>query len=217
MFPPITNSSSYATAEYLKNQEGHGDVYVVGENGIYEELEAVGIHCYGREDNDKKDINVLTTMQPSVRTVVVGLDRNINYVKISRAASYIRDYGCSFVATNADASYPNAGGIVSGGSGCMVSAIRTVAGREPNVIIGKPYSTFIDLIRRYHPDVGVDTILMTGDRLDTDILFARANHIHSLCVLTGITSKEMIQSSHESQCPEFYTSSVADLLSLLSE
>ena len=42
-------------------------------------------------------------MNPSIKTVVVGLDRNINYVKISRAASYIRDYGCTFIATNMDA------------------------------------------------------------------------------------------------------------------
>lgn len=154
-------------------------------------------------------------MDPSVRTVVVGLDRNINYVKISRAASYIRDYGCSFIATNTDASYPNAGGIVSGGSGCMVSAISTVAGKGPDIVIGKPNSTFIDLIRQKHPDVGTDNIMMTGDRLDTDILFAKKNHIHSCCVLSGITTEEMIHSCKETICPEFYTSSVADFMSFV--
>lgn len=198
----------------MKNQNNIGDVYVVGESGIFEELQEAGIRCYGMEDNDEKDISVLTKMNPSVRTVVVGLDRSINYVKISRAASYIRDYGCSFIATNTDASFPNAGGIVSGGSGCMVSAISTVAGKQPDITIGKPNGTFIDLIMKQHPDVKPENILMTGDRLDTDILFARKNKIHSLCVLTGVTSEDMIQSCKEDICPEFYSSSVSELLNI---
>ena len=121
-------------------------------------------------------------MNPSIKTVVVGLDRNINYVKISRAASYIRDYGCTFIATNMDATFPNAGGLITGGSGCIVSAISTVAGKQPDIVIGKPNSTFIDLIKQYHPGVQPTNILMTGDRLDTDILFAKKNNIHSLCI-----------------------------------
>ena len=154
-------------------------------------------------------------MNPSIKTVVVGLDRNINYVKISRAASYIRDYGCTFIATNMDATFPNAGGLITGGSGCIVSAISTVAGKQPDIVIGKPNRTFIDLIKQYHPDVQPTNILMTGDRLDTDILFAKKNNIHSLCVLSGISTEKLIQTCNDDIAPEYYTNSIADLLSFI--
>ena len=90
---------------------------MIGEKGIFDELEEVGIRCHGLEDNGVTDINVLTTMNPNIGTVVVGLDRNINYVKLSRAAAYIRDQKCSFVATNNDPSDPNDQGLIVGAAG----------------------------------------------------------------------------------------------------
>lgn len=190
-------------------------MYVVGEKGIYDELQNVGIRCIGLEDNEQKDISVLTNMDGRVGTVVVGLDRSINYVKMSRAASYIRDYHCRFIATNADGSYPNAGGIVSGGSGCMVAAISTICGKQPDVVVGKPNSVFIDLILESHPELEKKEIMMVGDRLDTDIAFARQNQIYSLCVLTGIASEESIKAVADIAAPHFYTNSIADLHSIL--
>lgn len=188
---------------------------MVGERGIYEELESVGIRCSGLEDNDKKDISVLRTMNPSIGTVVVGLDRNINYVKLSRAAAYIRDQKCAFVATNTDGSYPNAGGVVSGGSGCMVAAISTICGKKPDVVIGKPNSVFIDLILESHPEIHRKDIIMIGDRLDTDVAFARQSQVLSLCVLSGITSEEAIQRAEGIYVPHLFTNSITDLQSFL--
>ena len=188
---------------------------MIGEKGIYDELQRVGIRCIGMEDNEKKDISVLCEMDKNVGTVVVGLDRNINYVKMSRAASYIRDHQCRFIATNADGSYPNAGGIISGGSGCMVAAVSTICGRQPDVVVGKPNSVFIDLILETHPELQKQEIMMVGDRLDTDIAFARKNQIYSLCVLTGIASEESVKAAEEAMAPHFYSNSIADLHALL--
>lgn len=178
-------------------------------------MEAVGIPCCGLEDNGRSDISVLAAMDSRVRTVVVGLDRCINYVKLSRAASYVRDFGCRFVATNTDGSFPNAGGILSGGSGCMVAAIAAASGKQPDCVIGKPSSFFIDLVRAQRPDVGLDEIMMVGDRLDTDIAFARANHIQSLCVLSGISSEKAILEADASCAPSFYSSSLQVVKTLL--
>ena len=52
----------------------------MGEDGIYQELEAVGIKCNGREDEKETAVSVLKNMNPLIHTVVVGLDRKINYV-----------------------------------------------------------------------------------------------------------------------------------------
>lgn len=216
MFSSIHTSSSYATAQYLKTQPNHGEVYVVGEEGIYEELEAVGIKCHGREDNGEQDYSVLENMNTNVRTVVVGLDRSINYIKLSRAGCYIRDFGCSFIATNTDASFPYPGGIIAGGSGCIVSAIETICGRKPDCIVGKPNRSFIDIIRLHHPHIQVSDMLMVGDLLDTDILFARRNNISSLLVLSGISSENDMRACDDQRAPQFYTNSLHDVLTLLS-
>ena len=188
----------------------------MGEDGIYNELEAVGIKCHGREDTGETDVNVIKTMNSLIRTVVVGLDRQINYVKLSRAASYIRDYGCSFVATNTDASYPYPDNILAGGSGCIVAAIQVAAGRKPDCVVGKPNRAFIDLIRSRQPELQHTDILMVGDRLDTDIAFAKRNQIHSLLVLSGVTTEEGLKQAEEALLPEFYTNSLQDVFALLS-
>ena len=101
-FPPFfISSSSYATACYLKNVPNHKDAYVIGEQGIYDELEAVGIKCHGMEDNAQTDIACLKDMDPNIGTVVVGLDKN--------------------VATNNDAADPNEQGLVVGAAGTLSS------------------------------------------------------------------------------------------------
>ena len=99
-------------------------MYVVGEKGIFDELEAVGIKCHGMDDNGASDIRLLKDMNPAVGTVVVGLDKDVNYIKLSRAASYIRDRHCSFVATNTDASDPNDEGLIVGAAGSDGDRLR---------------------------------------------------------------------------------------------
>lgn len=114
-FLPIR--SSYATAQYLKEHSKGGEAYVIGEQGIYDELNEVGIKCHGKEDADTNDLSSLSKLNPSVTSVVVGLDRNVNYLKLSRAAAYIRDQNCSFIATNTDPSDPTDDGLVVGAAG----------------------------------------------------------------------------------------------------
>ena len=53
------------------------------------------------------------------------------------------------------------------------------------------------------------------EELDTDILFAKKNDIHSLCVLSGISTEKLIQTCNDDIAPEYYTNSIADLLSFI--
>lgn len=89
---------------------------MIGEQGIYDELNAVGIRCHGKED-DANDVSSLARLNPAITSVVVGLDSNINYLKMSRAAAYIRDQNCSFIATNTDSSDPTEDGLIVGAAG----------------------------------------------------------------------------------------------------
>ena len=120
------------------------------------------------------------------------------------------------ITTNPDASYLYPGNIHAGDSGCIVAAIEVAAGRKADCVIGKPNQFIIDLIRSNHPEIHDQDMMMIGDRLDADILFARRNHIHSLLVLSGVTTSSDLKKSEESILPEFYTDSLQDVFTLLS-
>lgn len=103
-------SSSFAAAAYLeqtKFKETGKKVYVIGEVGICEELDLIGVpHIGGPADSDK-----VPNMGPGgkleidedIGAVVVGFDRNINYWKIQTAQLAINEHDAEFIATNLDA------------------------------------------------------------------------------------------------------------------
>jgi hypothetical protein len=81
---------------------------VVGEVGIQEELDLVGVpHIGGPADGDKKiDLSPGNYMEhdKDVGAVVVGFDRYFNYYKIQYATLCLRENpGCQYIATNTDA------------------------------------------------------------------------------------------------------------------
>ena len=50
------------------------------------------------------------------------------------------------------------------GTGAIVNAVSTGAGREPDVICGKPYSPIFDCLQTLHGDVDPARTLMIGDK-----------------------------------------------------
>ena len=62
-----------------------------------------------------------------------------------------------------------------------------IDGREPDLIIGKPYKTMAEYVAK---DFGLrpDEIAMVGDRLYTDVKFATQNGMTGILVLTGETT-----------------------------
>jgi phosphoglycolate phosphatase len=209
-------SSSFAAAAYLeltKFKETGKKVYVIGEVGIQEELDLIGVpHFGGPEDKDKApDMGPGSMVEhdPDVGAVVVGLDRYINYYKIQYAQLCINENpGCEFIATNTDAVTHLTDAQEWAGNGSMVGAIKGCTGREPTVV-GKPSPLMIDYLCS---KLGLDRgrICMVGDRLDTDILFGTNNGLKSLLVLSGVTSEEKLLSQENTITPDFYANSIVD-------
>ena len=54
----------------------------------------------------------------------------------------------------------------------MVSAVSTICGRQPDVMLGKPGSMFYEIVKNRHPEIDPWDVMMVGDRLETDIAFA---------------------------------------------
>jgi HAD superfamily hydrolase (TIGR01450 family) len=149
--------SAQAAAQMLSPRDR---VLICGEQGIRDAVVAVGAQIVDSADRD-----AIGTCD----VVVVGLDRNFTYRTLDRAAAEIRN-GARFIATNDDATYPTPHGPVPG-AGSLVAAVAVACGVQP-VLAGKPHQPMADLVLA-RTDSRPDQILMVGDRLSTDGLFAR--------------------------------------------
>ena len=89
-------TTSYCAARYASTL-GLTRVYVVGEEGLLVECNEAGLEVVGEDAT-------------SCDAVIVGLDRNFNYLKLTAAFRYIRA-GARFIATNTDAIPPDGVGI----------------------------------------------------------------------------------------------------------
>lgn len=188
--PSEVETSALTTAELLGERRVRR-VFVIGEAGIREALAERGI-------------DVLDGEPSAVDAVVVGWDRRVDYPRLRRASLLIQ-HGASFIATNADASYPAPEGRWPG-AGALVAAIETTTGVRAEVV-GKPQPPILrSALRR----AGGGRPLVIGDRLDTDIAGANALGWDSLLVLTGIAGREDLASA-----PERPTFVAADLGILL--
>ncbi|KAK8939702.1 Phosphoglycolate phosphatase 2 [Platanthera guangdongensis] len=212
-------SSSFASAMFLKLNNFPPDkkIYVIGEEGILEELELAGFTGIGGPEDGKKTIqlksNLLFEHDKNVGAVIVGLDQYINYYKLQYATLCIRENpGCLFIATNRDAvghltdlqEWP--------GAGCMVAAVCGAVQKEP-VVVGKPSTFLMDFLLERH-QIDVSKMCMVGDRLDTDILFGKNAGCRTLLVLSGVTTLSELNDSSNSICPDYYTNNFSDIVLL---
>uniref|UniRef100_A0A7C8ZIQ1 Phosphoglycolate phosphatase n=1 Tax=Opuntia streptacantha TaxID=393608 RepID=A0A7C8ZIQ1_OPUST len=191
-------SSSFAAAMYLKSIEFPRDkkVYVVGGDGISEELQLAGFTSLGGPEDGKKMVDLkehrFFKHDKGVGAVVVGLDPYINYYKLQYATLCIREnLGCLFIATNRDAVGHMTDLQEWPGAGCMVAAVCASTQKEP-VVVGKP-STFMMEFLLKKLNVDTSRMCMVGDRLDTDILFGQTAGCKTLLVLSGVTTLPSLQ------------------------
>ncbi len=172
-------SASIISAEITKIKK-NSNIFVIGEIGLKEELKAKG-HVIIKDVKKVNDIDF----------VIVGLDREFNYRDLSIAQKCILEGNAQFYATNTDTTLPVAIGLLPG-AGVMVNAVETCTGKMPLKIFGKPEPFGIELILKNH-EISSKRACIFGDRLNTDILAGNRAGIKTILVLTGITSKKMIE------------------------
>eukprot|EP00903_Cladosiphon_okamuranus_P014478 g13430.t1 len=209
-------SSSFAAAAYLEQtrfRDTGKKVYIVGEVGIEEELDLIGVPHFGGPQDAGKVVELnpgyALPHDSNVGAVVVGFDRNINYYKIQYAQLCINENpGCEFIATNLDAVTHLTDAQEWAGNGSMVGAIKGCTGVDPT-IVGKPSPLMIDyIIQKY--GVERSRICMVGDRLDTDVLFGANNGLMSILTLSGVTTEQKLLSPENQINPDFYVDSIND-------
>ena len=169
--PAEVVTSAMATADYISSEKTGATVYMIGDTGLRTALTDAGLTV-------KDDIDV--------DYVVVGLDEQINYEKLTKATLAVQR-GATFISTNKDPSIPKEQGFLPG-NGSLTSVV-TVSSKTAPTFIGKPETPImqkaLDLLQLDKEDVA-----MIGDLYDTDIMSGINIGIDTIHVQTGVTSKE---------------------------
>ena len=154
-----------------------GPVYIVGEAGLIEPLGKNGFF------HQKKD----------VLAVVGGLDKMINYKKLSEATLNLSKVDTDFYFTNIDSTYPTPEGNLPG-AGSILAILETASGRKAKVT-GKPDPLMFQQALEYLKTPSTETIVI-GDRLNTDILGGINADCMTALLLSGVTNIHDIETSN---------------------
>ena len=191
-------TSAQAAVGYVKlHAEPGARVRVVGEAGLRQEVEHEGFV-------------VVEDGEAHADWVIAGLDRAFTYEKLANATRDIMR-GAHFVATNADALLPVEGGEVVPGAGTMIAAIQTATAVQP-VILGKPEPGLFEHGLRRLGGLAANEVAMIGDRLDTDVAGGRRAGLHTILVLSGVTTPA--QAANAQPPPDAITSDLASVARL---
>ncbi|QVK18752.1 HAD-IIA family hydrolase [Mycoplasmatota bacterium] len=159
-------TSSEVTAKYIKKENPLANVYLIGMNGIKTEFEK----------------NKISMVSKNADYVVVGLDFNINYEKVSIACEEVFN-GAKFISTNSDLRLSRTNGITPG-NGSLTKVIELVTNVEP-IYMGKPQIEMLEygLEKLNLPK---EEVAMIGDNYFTDIMGAHNFGMDSIFVETGV-------------------------------
>jgi|GEM_PF-47652 len=211
--------TNYLAGRYMSEHHAGDDIFVLGQDGLTQELQSWSLSVHTPEDllppgvladpglgigpfvADKLNVN------PTV--VLVGIDTSVNWASIVLACRLIED-GARLIATNRDFSFPAAGRYLLPGNGAVVAVLEGVTG-APVTTLGKPETHLVELIER-EKGVPRDSMVVIGDRLETDIELAHNAGVRSVLVLTGITPEPLAHWPPK-QKPTFI---VRDLLELMA-
>jgi len=209
-------ASTLAGLHVVQNMPDCKKVWMIGAQGLKDELENFGLEVkgYGLTDEEKKNSNfdnmqeLISTLNdteidPEIKAVVQGSDYDINLKKISIASLYLQN-GATWVVTNEDMHGKTMNGNRMPANGAMVNFLGTMlkkAGTDelicPKVLTGKPNPSCVRTIMKEHniPESELSKFVMIGDNPGTDIALGNNAGIDTCLVLTGVvkTPEESVQ------------------------
>ncbi len=169
-------TSGEATARYLLAQGHTRQLFVVGTPALADEFRRHGFEPAA----EKPEL------------VVLGFDTTLTYEKLWRLCDLVRA-GMPYVATHPDFNCPTETGYMPD-TGAMIAFVRASTGREPDLVIGKPNRTIVDMAGR-KLNLPIERMAMVGDRLYTDIALGQTSGITTVLVLCGEATRSDLERS----------------------
>lgn len=169
-------TSGEATAMHIQRQKPGARLYVVGTQSLENEFRDRGF--------------VLTADTPDF--AVLGFDTTLTYAKMWKLCELVRA-GVPYLATHPDFNCPTETGFMPD-IGAMIAFVRASTGREPDLVVGKPNSLFVEQAAE-RTGIPVSAMCMIGDRLYTDIALGATAGIPTILVLSGETRAQEIAAS----------------------
>ncbi len=197
-------TSGMATGLYLNQNYPGASVYLAGTKAFHRELVSYGINVVN-DENGHTDVDKVDVM-------VQGFDTELVYEKLDRACHYLRR-GAAFIAANPDWVCPMPADEVLPDCGSICALLTASSGVQPTYI-GKPNRNMVDVISKM-TGIPNEQICCVGDRLYTDIAVAQNAGAVSVLVLSGETSREMVDAAERQ--PDYILADVAELHRLLKQ
>lgn len=192
-------TSGDVTIAWLQQHRPNASVYLMGTPLLEESFRQAGIRLV-QERPDEVPSN-----QSVPDIVVVGFDMTLDFEKVTRACTYIRQ-GAEFIATHPDLNCPTEEGFIPD-CGAMCAMITASTGVLPRYL-GKPYSETVEMICRVTGTEKQDMVFV-GDRLYTDIAIGVNHGVTAILVLSGETRPEDLEKSEIR--PDYVFNSLGEL------
>lgn len=189
-------TSGDVTIDFLNTFHKGEPVYLVGTPALEKSFTEGGI-----------------TLSDDAGIVVVSFDLTLTYEKLERACTLIRN-GAKFYSTHPDINCPTADGFIPD-SGAICEAVKLSTGVEPRYF-GKPNAETADMLCRIS-GLQKHEIAMVGDRLYTDIALGKKNGLVSILVMSGETTKEMLDEATGDNVPDLVFDGIHDILDELEK
>jgi len=173
-------TSSQATAYYLKKNYPTARLYVMGTQSLKDELISEGF--------------TITEVLDEVDLIVMGFDTELTFKKLEDVSKLLLTRDIPYIATNPDLVCPTEFGSVPD-CGSVSIMLKNVSGREP-LFIGKP-SPLMPTLAMDKWGVSPDETAVIGDRIYTDIKSGINAGAHSILVMSGETTEEILNASED--------------------
>lgn len=149
-------------------------------------------------------------LDKKIDVAVMAYDTGINYEKIT-VFSYFLNKDIPYIVTHPDINCPSNIGMIPD-IGSFIALFERSTGRKPDLVLGKPSTTILDLFFKEN-NIQKNHTVFIGDRLYTDIKMAKDFNISSILVLSGESSLEDIEKFNDT--PDLVVDSLYDIYKLL--
>lgn len=154
-------------------------------------------------------LGVISDSEP-VKAVIFDVEFNYNYVKYMRAQKYLRDPECILIAGATDRKMSLGKNLDFAGPGPYFDMLWS---HSKPVMLGKPGDELAEVLMDKYGVKEPERVLFIGDTLEQDIHFGKKNKFQTMLVMTGATSREMLEEqTEENLIPDYFTESLADLV-----